>query len=88
MGRGWYETVGAAPRQRFCVGLGGQQLALRSNGALAGWGSNSTGQINVPSGNDFVAAAAGRKFGIALRIDGSIVGWLSNGGGELIIPAR
>lgn len=43
-------------------------LALRSDGTLIGWGSNSLGQINVPDGT-FMAIAAGDTHSLALRAD-------------------
>jgi alpha-tubulin suppressor-like RCC1 family protein len=63
--------------------------ALRSDGSLAGWGSNFGdaglgsadvfyGQAIVPAGNDFKAIAAGAFHSLALRTDGSLVGWGSN----------
>jgi hypothetical protein len=50
-------------------------LAIRADGSLVGWGDNDHGQIDVPSGNDYVAVAAGSDHSLALRADGSIVGW-------------
>ena len=68
---------------------GFHSLALRSDGSLAGWGSNYGdpilgagdifyGQAIVPAGNDFKAIAAGAFHSLALKSDGSLVGWGSN----------
>src|SRR5262245_51642227 len=75
------------------AGQGYQCLALRSDGSLAGWGSNFGekalgtedvfyGQAMVPAGNDFKAIAAGAFHSLALKTDGSLVGWGSNTGGD------
>src|SRR5262245_29807454 len=71
------------------AGQGYHCLALRSDGSLAGWGSNYGekglgtenvfyGQAMVPPGNDFKAIAAGAFHSLALRSDGSVVGWGAN----------
>ena len=41
-------------------------LALRSDGTLVGWGWNNYGQINCPSGSNFVAMAAGGDHSLAI----------------------
>jgi hypothetical protein len=56
-------------------------------GSVVGWGSNFTGQIDVPDGNDFVAVAAGAYHSIALKADGSIVGWGDNWVGQATPPS-
>lgn len=71
------------------AGQANHSLALRSDGSLAGWGSNHGdaglgsadifyGQATVPPGNDFQAIAAGAFHSLALKTDGSLVGWGSN----------
>ncbi len=53
--------------------------AGQETGTLFVWGDNSFGQCtNVPAGNDFTAAAAGRYHTVALRENGSIVAWGDN----------
>ena len=51
---------------------------------IVAWGSNEHGQLNAPSGNDFVAIDAGQGFHcLALRADGSLEAW----GGIMGIPS-
>ena len=50
-------------------------MALTSQHSLIAWGRNDYGQLNVPSGNDFIAVEAGYNFTLALKTDGSIVAW-------------
>jgi len=61
-------------------------LAIRSDGSLVAWGSNSYGQCNVPGGNDFIAIAGGSRHSIALKSDGSIIGWGDNTNGQIDVP--
>ena len=56
-------------------------------GAVVAWGSNASGQLNVPAGlDDAVAVAAGEEHGLALKSDGTVVGWGSNTFGEATPP--
>lgn len=57
-----------------------------AQGSLVGWGDNFNGQTDVPTGNDFVAIAAGYIHNLALRADGSLVGWGYNGNGQTNVP--
>lgn len=52
------------------------------------WGSNSSGQTNVPNGlTQPLAAAAGSSFNLALQADGAVKGWGSNSSGQLdLVP--
>ena len=74
-------------------------VALCSDGTLASWGLNGTGQLggardssNVPvavdqtgvlAGKTVVAIAAGRSHSLALCSDGSVAAWGYNGDGQL-----
>jgi hypothetical protein len=60
-------------------------LAIRPDGTLVGWGSNSAGQINVPAGT-FTAIAAGSLHSLAIRTDGTLVGWGNNAQGQIDVP--
>lgn len=52
---------------------------VTSAGSLKAWGYNYDGEISgVPTGDDFIAIAAGGYHGLALRTDHSIVGWGRN----------
>jgi hypothetical protein len=42
-------------------------LALKKDGSIVGWGSNSYGQASPPDGNDFIAIAAGYSHSLAIR---------------------
>lgn len=61
-------------------------VLIRTNGTLAGWGYNGSGQTNVPSGT-FKAVACGDNHSVGLRTDGSIVCWGSNAYGQSAAPA-
>ena len=51
-------------------------VALRSNGTVVAWGSNSLGQTNVPVGlSNVVAVAAGLNHSLALLGDGTVTVW-------------
>jgi alpha-tubulin suppressor-like RCC1 family protein len=54
-------------------------LALRSDGTVAAWGANDSGQSTAPAGLSNVRAiAAGGNFSLALRSDGSVAAWGSD----------
>jgi len=65
---------------------GGHNLALRSDGSLIAWGSNTYGQCDVPAGDNFVAVAAGSMHSLSLKSDGSLVAWGYNNYGECNVP--
>ncbi|UCG32357.1 MAG: hypothetical protein JSU68_11900, partial [Phycisphaerales bacterium] len=51
-------------------------LGLKANGSIVGWGSNGTGQCDVPAPNtDFVAVVGSWWHSLGLKADGSIVIW-------------
>lgn len=65
-------------------------VALRSDGVVVAWGSNSHGQTSVPplpSGLEYVEVSAGSDHVVARRSDGSVVGWGDNSYGQLDVPA-
>lgn len=62
-------------------------VALRSDGTVIAWGSNWTGQADVPEGlTDVVQVAAGSKHTVALRGDGTVVAWGANLEGQTDVP--
>lgn len=65
-------------------------LALRGDGNIVTWGSDSTGQLVVPElpvGVTYTAVAAGEAHSLALRSDGSVVAFGANAAGQTDVPA-
>ena len=60
-------------------------LGLREDGTVVGWGSNSAGACDAPTGK-FVAVSAGWSYSLGLREDGTVVGWGSNSAGVCDAP--
>ncbi len=69
-------------RPRFLTAMAGgwaHSLGLRADRPAVVWGSNESGECNVPSPNSgFVSVSRGRWYSIGLKADGSVVLW---GGG-------
>ncbi|MBB6636049.1 immunoglobulin-like domain-containing protein [Cohnella thailandensis] len=66
-------------------------LALKSDGTVVAWGSNSAGQTDVPDelagpGKAIDIAAAG-NYSLALKSDGTVVAWGDNHNGVTDVPA-
>lgn len=63
-------------------------LAIKADGAVAGWGYNLNNQITIPANStNVLAIAAGGVHSLALRADGTVLGWGHNGFGQTTIPA-
>ena len=66
-------------RASLVLGLLCSFADLANGGVVVAWGGDSLVVNSVPTGNDFVAIAAGSSpgygFGLALRSDGSIAAW-------------
>ncbi len=61
-----------------------QQAATKNSGALVSWGNNSNGQVgSTPTGDDFMAVAAGLNHSVALRSTGTLVSWGRNDYGQV-----
>ncbi len=58
-----------------------------SAGSIIAWGLNDNGQANVPSGDNYVAIAAGEYHSLALDSDGFIEAWGLNSSAQLSVPA-
>lgn len=66
-------------------------LALKSDGSLVAWGEvdHPFKTYQLPSGNDFVAIAAGgfvRIHSVAIKSDGTVVAWGNNDEGQCDVP--
>lgn len=62
-------------------------LALKQDGSVAAWGTDTCGQATTPpEASNVVAIAAGADFNLALREDGRIIGWGDNTCGQLDLP--
>jgi trimeric autotransporter adhesin len=61
-------------------------LAVRE-GIVFGWGSSTSGKLVPPSGNNFVAVAAGLEHSVALRNNGTLAAWGANNLNQIAIPA-
>lgn len=67
---------------------GGHALALKEDGTVFAWGSNVSGQTNVPSSlNNVTAVAAGGAHSLALKEDGTVVAWGANDYGQCNVPS-
>ncbi|HHT9106839.1 MAG TPA: RCC1 domain-containing protein [Candidatus Wujingus californicus] len=76
-------------------GGGGHSLALKSDGTVWTWGSNSQGQlgdgtddmrttpVQVNGLSDVIAIAGGADHTLAMKSDGTVWAWGSNGNGQL-----
>ena len=76
------------PPGTFTAVAGGEyhSLAIRTDGTLAGWGTNNYGQTDVPAGT-FTAVAGGNYHSLAIRTDGTLAGWGRNDYGQTDVPA-
>jgi uncharacterized protein YjbI with pentapeptide repeats len=80
---------GIAPRNEPFVSAGNQHsVVLKSDGTVSAFGTNNSGQTNVPIGlNNVVAVSAGGYHTLALKSDGTVVAWGSNSRGQSTTPA-
>ncbi len=62
-------------------------LALLSNRTVVAFGSNGSGETNVPPGlTNVIAIAAGPAHCLALNADGTVVAWGNNSSGQIDVP--
>jgi uncharacterized repeat protein (TIGR02543 family) len=68
---------------------GWHTLAVKTDGAVIGWGANADGQCNTPSGLGVgvKAIAGGGKHSLAIKADGTVVAWGYNFNGQCNVPA-
>ena len=66
----------------------GHSVAL-TNGGVAAWGENTSGQLVVPLGasSNVVAISASLDHSLALRSDGKVLAWGSNSNGQCNLPS-
>jgi alpha-tubulin suppressor-like RCC1 family protein len=62
------------------ISAGGHySLALKSDGTVVAWGSDSANQCKIPEGlSNVIAIAAGGNHNLALKSDGTVVAWGTN----------
>ena len=54
-------------------------MAVRADGSVVAWGSNSFGQSNVPTeATNVVALAVGNYHNLVMRGDGTLIAWGKN----------
>lgn len=73
--------VAGSARMRTLHIFGGSPLSQ----PVVGWGSNTSGQITVPSGS-FIAIAAGSNHSVGILADGTLAGWGDNQFGQIEVP--
>lgn len=65
----------------------GFSIALKTNGTVIAWGSNTYGQTNVPPGlSNVIAIAGGLYHALALKADGTVTAWGLNNYGQTNVP--
>lgn len=57
--------------------------ALKNDGTVVCWGSNSNGECNVPSGYKFIQVKAGQYFTIGITEEGNLLAWGINTYGQI-----
>lgn len=72
----------------FVVGGWRHSLALKANGLIQGWGDDASGpgQLDLPSGSNYLAIACGYLHSVALQTNGVVVAAGANDFGQTGIP--
>ena len=71
----------------FLVSAAMSPCSAAGPGSIVGWGDNTEGQINCPSGTNYVDMAGGGDHSLALKSDGSLIGWGASGSGQADCPS-
>ncbi|MDC1486670.1 hypothetical protein N8134_03945, partial [Flavobacteriales bacterium] len=62
-------------------------LAIKEDGTVVAWGSNSDKQCDVPFGlTNVVAVQAGDRHSLALKEDGTVIAWGANSHNQCNVP--
>jgi alpha-tubulin suppressor-like RCC1 family protein len=61
-------------------------LAINVDKTVEAWGSNATGQLNVPEGVRFKDVAGGFGYSLGLDVSGRLIAWGDNSMGQLNVP--
>ncbi|MDO8873607.1 MAG: hypothetical protein Q7V05_12900 [Methanoregula sp.] len=71
------EPILPSPTRVLAISAGiTHSLALREDGTVKAWGSNSSGQCGVPKNlTNVTGIAAGDGFSIAVKTDGTVIAW-------------
>ncbi len=73
---GWIADSGLVEERPYIAGGSRHSLGLKSDGTIAAWGDNLSGQTTLPAPNaNFVAVAAGGHHSLGLKSDGTIMAW-------------
>lgn len=91
--------TGLAPNTRYQARLVASNSVGRVSGAIQtfftgfkalAWGSNGSGQTNVPTAGwgcgDWVATSCGQSHNLVLQADGTVTAWGDNSSGQLKVP--
>ena len=62
-------------------------ICFAASGTISAWGSNASGQCNVPLGNNYIEIKGGNVHSIALDHNGAIVAWGLNNYGQCDVPS-
>ncbi|MCG9967266.1 cadherin-like beta sandwich domain-containing protein [Pelotomaculum terephthalicicum JT] len=80
------ESETAAYARRLAAGQS-HSLALKKDGTVVAWGSNTKGQCNVLYNLHATALAAGQDHSLALKADGTVAAWGDNTSHQCDVPA-